>query len=402
MRNIKTALYFIIILVLFVSCAEPEDSIVEVNIISVLPVSLHDNHPVETPEQLNVKAVAVLDTAISSLNFVSTWEIEKIVMDVDDYSLKQSSVTVSEKSVSGFFIEQSSDGLTAYISLYEKGSYRVTYTLTDYNQFRTSSFIIKNGELYYPELFLSLNIFEDRNKKIDDLTGYVFVDVADDDRKDSLVIPASSIKNSWYPTGVGINPMMSFSITSGIQTFKKDNTTDIVLLPIEKVIKVTDEKGEVDDIRTQIDVEGKKLEVDKLSDDILIHSDIYSVLHYWIKGEKSDTYAFSNKTINEEFIPVFEAVDNPNAHSLKLFAGNIGVKYSNSPAFTYFSVDGLKNSFIDDSKSRRPFPTLPFGYLVGKLGSTGKPFPIGSFYNYHERLDLPVYYYDGEVFIEDK
>ncbi|HBD92884.1 MAG: hypothetical protein A2015_13665 [Spirochaetes bacterium GWF1_31_7] len=402
MKIFKRFLLLIIVSLFSVSCADPESEIGEVSILSVKPVGTHDIQPLETSDQLNVEVVAVLDKLTDSALTTSTWIIEKIKYDIDDESLKTESIISSEDSETAYFLETSKDGLTAFISFYHHGSYRVTYSVTDYQVVKNYSIIIKNGEPEFPHLFLSLNLYENEKNKILEYRGAINLEVSGESGVNIINdLTVDRVGSSWYDTDISLNPLKSFTIQSGIPVVYDDNTNDIQLLSIDQILKISDESGELTEIKSQIDVTGNKLTIDLIDKKSFILSDVYTVLHYWIKGEKDDEYKFLTKTIKGDEYPVFEEIEDDGVHSAKLFIGNIGVFYSNTRTFTYFSVEGLRNSFVD-IKNIRPFPSLPFGYLVGKLGDSGIPFPIGASYEFIEKTSEPVYYYDGEEFVLNK
>ncbi len=402
MKIFKSVLLLIFISLFYVSCADPENEIGEVTILSVKPVGTHDIQPIETSDQLNVKVIAILDKLTDPALTTSTWLIEKIKYDVDDESLKSESIVSTEDSETAYFLEPSKDGLTAFISFYHHGSYRVTYSVTDFKVIKNYSIIIKNGEPEFPHLFLSLNIYENDKNKILEYRGAINLEVSSEDGKNTITdLTVDKVGSSWYNTEILLNPLKSFTIKSGIPVVYDDNTNDIQLLSIDEILKISDESGELTEIKSQIDVTGNKLTIDLRDKKSFILSDVYTVLHYWIKGEKVDEYKFLTKTIKGDEYPVFEEIEDKGVHSAKLFIGNIGVSYSNTRTFTYFSVEGLRKSFID-IKNMRPFPSLPFGYLVGKLGDSGTPFPIGASYEFIEKTSEPVYFYDGEKFVLNK
>ena len=62
------------------------------------------------------------------------------------------------------------------------------------------------------------------------------------------------------------------------------------------------------------------------------------------------------------------------------------VGYKNQPDGT--NIEEL------DPKNQREFTSLPYGYLLGRLGEEGKPFPIGLNYTYRFANSIPIYIQD--------
>ena len=78
----------------------------------------------------------------------------------------------------------------------------------------------------------------------------------------------------------------------------------------------------------------------------------------------------------------------------KIFIGSMGHRVIPNNYYVYFGPEGLDSPELDP-KNNRDFPTLPYGFLIGKLGKNGKPFPIGNRYSYSYSNKIDIYEQDS-------
>lgn len=405
MNRVKSVIskIFIIYVFILVSCSDNnDDSVNEIKLLNVGPVSSSDSFPVETKEQLNVEFAANVSQNSLTDELVSSWQIEKIKPDVLDVSLETSAenIMAANEKNDGFFMEISEDGLKALVAFYERGSYRITYTVTNYSDTKSSEFIIKNGEPECRDLYVALNIPAERSDATTDYKGIFAIQTqSSDGTSDSISINLDALRDSWYDTGLQIDPLRSFDLRAGI-LINSDETNKTVILSLPQLLQL--QRGSENALLSNepIDIETDIVSLVQVDEKQLFSSALYASNQYWWNDGTQERYGFRDSMFYQADLP-FQVVSTEGAYLAKLFVGNIGIKPENSSAFIYFSLEGVRSSSVDP-RNKRPYSGLPYGYLIGKIGAEGTVFPIGYAYSSQASNDLPVYSYDGKNFTKSR
>ena len=79
----------------------------------------------------------------------------------------------------------------------------------------------------------------------------------------------------------------------------------------------------------------------------------------------------------------------PNIYLSKIFIGSFGHRPLNNNYFIFFGPEGANIDELDP-KNEKEFPSLPYGYLMGRLGDIGEPFPIGNKFNYNYNNKIEI------------
>ena len=220
--------------------------------------------------------------------------------------------------------------------------------------------------------------------------------------KDELikVIEADNINYSWFDTEIEINPFKPFIIETGTHILEDNKQFYLASLSKNSFLAGCD--GIYYDY---LDITSKEILISpiilkNISENVIIkiyrkgsfiwHSgDIYlSNLMWGYDDEGKSKFVSSNSILNKENSVVSSYLNNK--FLVKLFVGSVGHKVMNNDYFVYFSTDGLDTDELD-TKKRRAFSGLPYGHLLGRLGTDGKVFPIGTKFNYLNSNIIPIY-----------
>ena len=113
-----------------------------------------------------------------------------------------------------------------------------------------------------------------------------------------------------------------------------------------------------------------------------------------------DREVFSYQEIKlNSTVKQYKYIFDDGVHLAKIFAGYVGHKVTNGGYYVFFNANGVSTENID-VKNVRPYPVLPYGALLGKLGKTGNVFLLGESFVYSADTTRPVYTYNGEKFIK--
>ncbi|MCG8570814.1 MAG: hypothetical protein MJB14_11805, partial [Spirochaetes bacterium] len=73
----------------------------------------------------------------------------------------------------------------------------------------------------------------------------------------------------------------------------------------------------------------------------------------------------------------------------KVFIGSFGHRVLPNDYAIFYSPEGTNTNEFDHT-FQRDVPTLPYGYIIGKLGQRGDVFPIGTNYQYSFQDNAPI------------
>lgn len=404
--KIKKLLRTLLALSLFISvssCADSDDEVVkEVRIISGGPVGIYENFPTETEDQMNVELAVNLDQFTILQDIETTWSVEKLKYDVKEYSLD---IGIDETDDTGYYLEPGKNGTTAYVALYDEGSYRIKYSVTNFIDMKTMEFIIINGTPDYPELHVALNIPENDDDQSSDYTGTFDIEVGSCDTTSDLLshtLATEKLSDGWFNTGIKINPMEPFFINAGMRVKKVGDKDGVIVNDPAKIISVKSGGSVVSVFNDQIDIDPASSTVISLVDVKRIPlNNLFYVVNYWGNDGKREYYKYKIDKVAGSDLPVYVKFDGVGVYLAKMFIGNIGVKVNDTDSFVYFTTDGVRTASVDP-KIRRPYPGVSFGHLIGKLGIDGRVFPIGANFSYKITQDKVTYIYDGKKFVKDK
>lgn len=404
---IRSILIFILLYALL-SCATSEKSKDTPIIINEVHAKVTDNNqPKESEFQVNVMLSAILGKDNEGKDLFYEWKIKPVKLDIDGQD--NTSAVGSENSDSNektYFLEVSKNPLEGMISFYKEGYYKISLTVSNTNETKTNSLILKIGNPEFPDLYLKLNTPPyDETSDSGEYKGGIYFNnssVKNKSTGDIKFINSKDVFDKWYKTDYKINPFNTFTINSGTHIILKNQTKMISSFSKNST-------GQNYDV-IQYDLDGGKTNQVKISPILLnnLNSNnllsIYKSPIVWYKGEiflsflswgynddGNDEFIFFEKSLTETNKTVTTYLNNK--YLMKVFIGSIGKKIFNNGYYVYFGPEGTDTEELDPLKTRDVL-TLPYGYLLGKLGKNGKVFPIGNLYTYTNTQSIPIYVLD--------
>ena len=205
------------------------------------------------------------------------------------------------------------------------------------------------------------------------------------------------LSSDWYATSVFLDPYLSFGVDAGSYV-----ATDGKYLHLGNVTKGGYSSGNIrydykDD--KGLTLKNSPLILNKFKTNTVFS--IYKDGIKWFKGELSvnsliwgndddgnDTFTYSEEFIDNNNPKIVTYFDNK--YLAKIFVGSVSYKISKERYYVSFGPEGTDMEELDLAK-KRDFTGLPFGYLLGKVGIGGTPFPIGNSYYYSPTLSGKVY-----------
>ena len=401
----------LLIFVLFCCSTSEEDEEAPIQLQGITMTSAVSRAPSESAYQQDVEFFLKVSEKNLKQDISYTWYVEEVEMDIrlpeNEDDLTADDYTAATKSGS-YFIEKSGNPLDVMISFYKEGFYKVTVVAGNLIETQQKSVIIKVGEPEFPTLQYKFN-FPQTDLTADDFAGGFYCSytgAADDESNDVVTfVPARDIAAGWFDTKIHFNPFSSFSITTGTHVVEYNKSQHIVSLGNNSLLA---------------GVDGLYYDTDKTKmNDILISPVLLkNIKSDWtFKIYRKGSAVWTDGTVrvsslmwgtDEHDNPVFESVDNvlDSEHTsltialhskflAKMFIGSMGYKVPNNEYRVYFSPDGIDSNEFDIKKERE-YPGLPYGHLIGRLGRTGKTFPIGVGYSYSSIDTTPIYEYSKE------
>jgi hypothetical protein len=403
----KIFLGFIFIAFILSCAAEEEKNGDSFGVESITPYFVDSNGD---EMRFEFQANLIEDSYIQELS--QSWEIEKISLENYPFHSMNSNKKnqILENSINNDFVYETKNDEDGKISalFYKPGYYKVSYSITDYAVTQKKDLILKVGNVEFPELYLSLNIPPEEKDVSNDYIGSFEIFAGNIDvTADYIDIKLAEMKSSWYNSKIKINTTKQFEIKSGI-SFSIENKEDDTV--IKKFVAFSDfiqiqgkdtyeyfNNKEIDITNYPIEVSIKKHLIND-NDDILYSTKnpfYFSILNFFDDVEGKSFFESLYGTFDLDKFPYKFEKANKNIISSNLFIGTSGIYFRKSKYTVCFSSDGIISEVVDSDK-KRPFPTYPYGYLLGRLGQNGKVFPVGKYFLSDLKKMDNFYIYDIE------
>ena len=382
--KIKIVPLLSLIIVLF-SCSASQtskDASIEINDISV--AAAENRVPKENSSQVNLELNGIMNENNTNQDVEYSWFVEYLKLDIaNDKGISftsENNTTIGklEKTSSNFFIEiSSSNHLNALLSVYNEGYYRVTLQASKTDEIREKSVIIKIGDPALPHLFIKNNIPDVKESVKNDFKGRYYLKYNNNITK----LDAGQIKDDWYDTNIEINPFLSFNIEILTHLIADENSKPQELKNDNLKYQINGEENIISINPIVLEnIENGKLQISKNKDIVWKEGNFYISFLIWKEGDSSsDRFQHVERIINESNKNIF--INLNNVYLAKIFTGSFGLKNENSSYFIYFGPEGTNMNELDPN-NLRDIPSLPFGYLLGRLGENGNTFALGSSFSY--------------------
>lgn len=406
--HFKNNLSFLILIVFFSCSGSTESETAALNIEELVPVVVN-NLPKETAEQVNVEVSARLDQAALGQEIIRRWELEKLNLDIRKKDLSvEEGAELEEIDRRSFFVDESEKYPDKIVTtLYEPGYYKVKYTLTNFVEEKVEELIIKNREPVCPELYVSLNIPFNPKDSSDDYFGDFHLSAGNIDlTADFVKINFKDMMNGWYNTGIVVDPMKQFTVNSGIHVEKKIKETEKItkeFIAFSDLIQISNREKEVFFVTDQLDIRKNNLgfSVNFINSDggktqYSFDSCFYYSILTWGTKDGKPFFDTSFESLKNADFPFSLERRNNDVSLMSMFIGTAGIRLRHYGYAVCFSSEGIRSESIDP-RGERPYPTLPYGYMLGKLGEKGTVFPIGKHFINEPWKIKNVYSYDGEI-----
>ena len=409
----KFVLYFIIIIFfLSFSCStdtKKNDEPIEIKSIQI--EQSHNRMPKESDFQVDLELHGIVNEENLKRDIQYKWLIEYVKLDIKSFDTSND-LTVNYRDIN-YYIDIDKNPLNAILSVYKEGYYKITLSASNINETKLFSIIVKIGDPELPNLFVKLNIPKINKADKNDFRGRFFLGFNNGNNVSQIDItelPSSSMMDEWYKTGIKINPFESFHLEAGTHII---DAKPVYICSLNK----TGIPREIDGLL--YDFQNIKEKQIKTSPLILKDLDTNTILSIyktgkekWSRGEIMLSYLTwgYDENKNDQFLYFENKLNNTNKiattyintkYLIKIFIGSVGVRLFDYDYFVYFGPEGIDSEEFDVNKERE-IPGLPYGYLIGKLGKDGTPFPIGNSYDYINSNNLKIYYKNTkDTFVED-
>ncbi len=417
--NYKILIYIIFAFII-IGCSSDqtnEEAPIVIHEISVNQVL--NRAPKENDFQIEIELLGTVNEENLKQDIQYEWFIEYLKLDITDNSLSAQSIKEDatgdielnniEIYLEGcYFLEISKNPLSAMLSIYKPGYYKITMQASNINETKEYSIILKTGDPILPTLNVKVNIPKMEKAKPNDFKGEFYL--AFNNTKDKLKVKdiiglnAKEIIDDWYDTGYSIDPFLSFNIQTGTHVL---DSKPIYLCSLGNCIAPI----QFDDIVYSFEGKEKKsitfspivlrdfgknntFTIAKMGDKKWAKGNIFiSYLIWGINEDKKDEFIFFEKTLNNENNSIDTNFNNK--YLAKIFIGSFGHRVNLNEYYVYFGPEGTDTEELDP-KNNRDYTGLPYGYLLGKLGKDGNVFPIGSTYSYIHNNSLKIYIQDED------
>lgn len=404
---------FVILLLLLSSCTVSNSNLEsESTVLGIRPSVSTRAVPRESAFQVELELKGVVNEAALSNNEIRyNWSVEQLKHDISESYTKTKGDQSSDKyeyKAPNFLLESTKEGLNCYLSIYEAGYYKVTLSSKSGLFTSKSSVILKIGSPTLPELYTKVNIPSLKDGEKRDYRGRFFLKVEGELNTINTELKASELKDDWYNTEIKINPFSSFNILSGTHIGSYLDNEGQVISTLYSLGRESSGKNAAN-ITYSLNRENKSKELtlspllfsqdDGISSITIVkdnktgwNNTIYLTLLNWgFDKRKREKFSFIELTLSDRTPK--KLISLKDYFLSKLFIGSYGHRLLPNRYFVYFSPEGV-NSKDFDLANRREIPGLPYGYLLGKLGEQGKPFPIGHHFSYYYSDNTPIYYLD--------
>lgn len=419
-KNIKNflltpLLYLFIAFILFACSNENDSKKNPINIKSINAVRTENRTPKENDFQVDVALTGVMSDNNINQDIQYDWFIEYEAPDIKkEYSLGNNNTkeeltvpaNANKNYLNGYyFLDISKDPLNAMLTVYKPGYYKVTLQASNIDEVKEHSIILKIGEPELPELFVKVNVPISITKKEDNFKGKFFITSSNDNIASNVIkqLDALDLKNDWFNTKILLNPFKMINIKAGTHLDEKTkrilsigkNNKDIVYYFYENDTNIISSSPLIFK-----NVEDKSLIfISKGEDDWMDSEILISFLQWGTDKNNKDRFNYFERSLNNKENVISANISN--FYMTKIFIGSFGIKCLANKYFVFFGPEGIDIEELDP-KNEREFTTLPYGYLVGKLGVNGSPFPIGNEFVYNYSTNYQVYKLDaGNNFIKE-
>lgn len=403
----KNVLYFIIylIFILFlVSCtADKVEENLKIKIQKIVFNEVQNRAPKENEFQFEFELFGIVADENLKQDIQYKWIVEYLNLEIFNnnhfiYNNDNSSdiYNTNLNSKSNYFIDVSNNPLNALLSVYKSGYYKITLQASNVKEIEEYSIILKVGEPVFPELFIKFNI--PRNDKFisDDFKGNLFLTARNNEKISDIKLEARDIKDKWFSTGIRLNPFYFINIKSGSHKLDNknydltslifdNNPSDYINYTVNKKdFPVTTMPIVLNNINQETNITIKKSGNIKW-----IEGEIFVGFLKWTLNDQEDEFNYFERILNKENQMISTKLNGE--YLVKIFIGSIGHRVNPNNYFIYFGPEGTNIEELDP-KNQREINSLPYGYLIGKLSSSEKIFPIGKefYYSYDSNINIYI------------
>jgi hypothetical protein len=369
--------------------------------------------PKESTFQVDLEMTAIVSDKNMSQDILYEWYVDYVNLDINNAKQPETRIQktadpelldqedlsddiMAKKSPfdSYYFLDVSSrNPLNAMLSLYQEGYYRITLQASNIIETKEFTIITRVGDPELPTLWLKVNVPELKKVTAKDFRGGFYL--RQNNTKKPLrneqvtFIDATDMQGDWYDTGITINPFNSFHLQAG---------THLLDGKINYLCSINDSIAPSGYDSITYNYDGKTNRVSNTSlliknpDDNNIISinrsgkqkwkagNIYISYLTWGLNEKGeDEFVYINEELNSTRPTVTTYLNNK--YLAKVFIGSFGHRVPLNKHSVFFGPEGTDTPELDP-KREREMHGLPYGYLIGRLGSEGTVFPVGTAFSY--------------------
>lgn len=385
-------LIFIFVIFIFACSSEKESENSDFGVKGLTPYFNKINEE-NNEVQIDIRADLTDQTFMQEL--FQNWTVEKISLENYDFSLAfldKKAESINEKSNNNDFIYENKNNESDKISaiFYKPGYYKVTYSITDLIETQKKELILKIGEVDIPELYFMLNIPNEEKDLSNDYIGNFEILAGNIDvTADYIDVKLSDIKTNWFNSKIKIDTTKQFVINSGVSSTVKNKKNEILSTDFVAFSDFIQIKGkdsfaylnneEIDITDSPVEVSIKK---QLFEEDVFYYTKnqfYFSNLNFFEENEGKQLFESSYGILELGKMPYKFGITAGNVISSSLFIGTSGIHFKKSNYTVCFSTEGIISDVVD-SDGKRPYPTYPYGYLFGRLGKSGRVFPVGKYF----------------------
>ena len=385
-------LIFIFVIFIFACSSEKESENSDFGVKGLTPYFNKINEE-NNEVQIDIRADLTDQTFMQEL--FQNWTVEKISLENYDFSsafLDKKAENINEKSNNNDFIYENKNNESDKISaiFYKPGYYKVTYSITDLIETQKKELILKIGEVDIPELYFMLNIPNEEKDLSNDYIGNFEILAGNIDvTADYIDVKLSDIKTNWFNSKIKIDTTKQFVINSGVSSTVKNKKNEILSTDFVAFSDFIQIKGkdsfaylnneEIDITDSPVEVSIKK---QLFEEDVFYYTKnqfYFSNLNFFEENEGKQLFESSYGILELGKMPYKFGITAGNVISSSLFIGTSGIYFKKSNYTVCFSTEGIISDVVD-SDGKRPYPTYPYGYLFGRLGKSGRVFPVGKYF----------------------
>lgn len=392
----KRIFLFFISIIFISACSSEEDK--EKSGFGVKNITPYFSEIDTESNEVKFEFQANLNDNTYSQDFSQNWEIEKISLENYEFysqNLDKDVRKLDNKSANTDFIHESKNDDLSKVSaiFYKPGYYKISYSITDYVDTQKKDLILKIGDVEIPELYFLLNVPTENKDVSDDYIGHFEILAKNIDMTaDYIDIKLADLRKSWYNSKIKIDSMKQFVINCGISVDTRNKKGEILskeFMGISDFIQIQGKDSyaffnneEINLTNYPIEVLIKKHFSGSNAENIFYSTKnplYFSILNFFREVEGKYFFESSYNTFDLQHFPYKFEKNGKNIVSSSLFVGTAGIHFKKSNYTVCFSSDGIISEVVDSDK-KRPYPTYPYGYLFGRLGTTGRVFPVGKYF----------------------